>query len=90
MPNGHSKMTVDVGGRTLTFESGKIARQANGAVWVSQDETIVFATACASAEPKSDIDFLPLRIRGNQRTPRSSRRRPRYQRSPSRDQTSRR
>jgi polyribonucleotide nucleotidyltransferase len=62
MQSTHSKITIDIGGRPITFETGKIARQANGAVWVSQGETIVFATACAEPESKEDADFLPLRV----------------------------
>lgn len=54
--------SVSVGGKLLTFETGKIARQANGAVMLTCGETMVLATACASAAPTPDIDFLPLRI----------------------------
>lgn len=62
MSNRHSQITIDIGDRPITLETGKIARQANGAVWVSQGETIVFATACAAPDAKADVDFLPLRI----------------------------
>lgn len=46
----------------LTFETGKIAKQADGAVLVRLGETIVFASACAAKKPESGIDFLPLRV----------------------------
>lgn len=54
--------TISVAGRELTFETGKIARQANGAVTVRAGDTIVFATACASPKASEDIDFFPLRV----------------------------
>ncbi len=57
-----SKKTITIGGQELTFETGKIARQAGGAVWLQVDDTVVFGTACMSPEPKEDIDFLPLRV----------------------------
>ncbi|MGE3954251.1 MAG: polyribonucleotide nucleotidyltransferase [Parachlamydiales bacterium] len=52
---------VTIGDTELLFKSGKIARQAGGAVWLQQGETIVFATACAEHKP-GDVDFLPLRV----------------------------
>lgn len=55
-------ISVSVGGRQLVFETGKIARQANGAVILKAGDTLLLATACASKEPLQDVDFLPLRI----------------------------
>ncbi len=55
-------LTVHVGKKTLTFETGKVARQANGSVLVRCGETIVFSSACASATAGEGIDFLPLRV----------------------------
>jgi polyribonucleotide nucleotidyltransferase len=46
----------------LIFETGKIAKQANGAVLLRQGETVVFSTACAAANADASIDFLPLRV----------------------------
>jgi polyribonucleotide nucleotidyltransferase len=46
----------------LIFETGKIAKQANGAVIVRLGDTIVFSTACAAPEASEEIDFLPLRV----------------------------
>ena len=40
------KVSVEVGGRTLTLETGKIAKQANGAVVITYGETVVLVTAC--------------------------------------------
>lgn len=56
-------LTVDIGnGQHISFETGKIAKQANGAVLARMGETIVFSTACAVAEPDLNVDFLPLRV----------------------------
>lgn len=55
-------ITVHIGNKTLKFETGKIARQANGSVMVHCGETVVFASACASATAAEGIDFLPLRV----------------------------
>lgn len=54
-------ITVSIGGRDIVFETGKIARQANGAVLVRSGETILLSTACAGPTPP-DVDFLPLRV----------------------------
>ncbi|HEY2810792.1 MAG TPA: polyribonucleotide nucleotidyltransferase [Rhabdochlamydiaceae bacterium] len=56
------KMSVSVGGRDIIFETGKIARQANGSILVSSGETILLVTACASDSAAEEIDFLPLRV----------------------------
>ena len=55
------KISIDIGGRTLTFETGKLAKQSNGAVIVKQDDSSVLVTTCAS---KNDVDFgfLPLTV----------------------------
>lgn len=53
---------VPVGNKTLRFETGKVARQANGSVMLHCGETVVFASACASATASPDIDFFPLRV----------------------------
>ncbi len=55
-------ITIQVGGKSLTFETGKIARQAGGAVVVQSGETVVFASACAAPTAAEGIDFLPLRV----------------------------
>src|SRR5271169_1289569 len=51
---------LDWGGRKLVIETGRIARQADGAVIVSYGETTVLATVVAAKKPKEGIDFLPL------------------------------
>lgn len=55
-------MTLSIGGRDLTFKTGKIARQAGGAVMLQSGETIVLSTACAATKPGENIDFFPLRV----------------------------
>ena len=52
---------VDAGGRPLVIETGRIARQAGGAVTVRQGDTVVLVTACMAREAK-DITFLPLTV----------------------------
>jgi polyribonucleotide nucleotidyltransferase len=54
--------SIEVGNQTITFETGKIARQAHGAVVLTEGETTVFASACQSEHPMEGIDFLPLRV----------------------------
>lgn len=54
--------TISIGGRDLIFKTGKIARQANGAVMLHAGETILLSTACAAPKAAEDIDFLPLRV----------------------------
>src|SRR5205814_1849880 len=54
--------TLDVGGHTLTIETGKLALQAGGAVTVQYGETIVLVTATASPAPRLGVDFFPLTI----------------------------
>lgn len=54
--------SVVVGGKEIIFETGKIGRQAGGAVLVRCGETILFNTACAASEANPDTDFLPLRV----------------------------
>jgi polyribonucleotide nucleotidyltransferase len=54
-------VTVDVGGRPLILETGKIAKQANGAITARYGDTIVLTTACM-AQGANDRDFLPLTV----------------------------
>jgi polyribonucleotide nucleotidyltransferase len=55
------RVSIPLGGSTLTIEVGKLAKQANGAACVRYGDTVVLATAC-SAEPREGIDFLPLTV----------------------------
>ena len=54
--------TMDVGGRPLTIEQGKMAKQANGAVLVRYGDTVVLVTATASTSPREGVDFFPLTV----------------------------
>jgi polyribonucleotide nucleotidyltransferase len=54
---------VDLGGgRTITIETGKIAKQANGAVIVRSGESVVLVTACTAPEPRPGANFFPLTV----------------------------
>ncbi len=55
------QVSIEVGGRPLTLEMGKIARQANGAVTARYGDTVVLVSACMASKP-SDRDFLPLTV----------------------------
>jgi len=56
------KQDIEWGGRTLTLETGRIARQADGAVLATYGETIVLATVVGEREAKPGIDFFPLTV----------------------------
>jgi polyribonucleotide nucleotidyltransferase len=51
---------ISFGGKTLTLETGRLAKQADGAVVVRLGDTMVLVTACADANPRENVDFLPL------------------------------
>jgi polyribonucleotide nucleotidyltransferase len=53
---------IQVGGRTLSIETGRLAKQADGAVVVRSGDTVVLVTACAAGNPREGIDFLPLTV----------------------------
>ncbi|HJM46953.1 MAG TPA: polyribonucleotide nucleotidyltransferase [Candidatus Marinimicrobia bacterium] len=56
------KKTKDIGGKELTIETGRIARQSNGSVIVSLEETIIHVAVNSAKEPREDIDFFPLQV----------------------------
>src|SRR5438132_11292672 len=56
------RVGLDWGGRELVLESGKIARQADGAVLATYGETKLLATVVSAKQPKEGIDFLPLTV----------------------------
>lgn len=60
--NNVSQFRVEIGGKEIYVELGKLARQADGAVLISCDETSVLVTAVASEEPREGVDFLPLTV----------------------------
>ena len=53
---------IEIAGRPLVMETGRLAKQAGGAVLVTYGETSVLITATASAEPREGIDFFPLTV----------------------------
>src|SRR4051812_14796647 len=55
-------VSVTVGGREITFETGKLAKQADGAVVVRSGDTMVLATAQGRMEPREGADFFPLTV----------------------------
>jgi polyribonucleotide nucleotidyltransferase len=55
------QVSVEVGGRTLILETGKIAKQANGAIVARYGDTVILNTACMATKP-NDRDFLPLTV----------------------------
>ncbi len=56
------KFITTIGGRPLTFESGKLAAQAGGAVTVRYGDSVVFAAATMGSEPRQGQDFFPLTV----------------------------
>lgn len=55
--------TIDLGdGRSIKIETGKLAKQADGAVTVTMGNTVLLATVCAASEAAPDCDFMPLQV----------------------------
>jgi polyribonucleotide nucleotidyltransferase len=59
---------IQWGGRKLVLETGRVARQADGAVLVTYGETVVLCTAVAQKQPKPGIDFFPLTVNYQEKT----------------------
>ena len=53
---------ISVGGRTISIETGRMAKQADGAVLVRSGDAVVLVSACANPTPREGIDFLPLTV----------------------------
>ena len=62
------RVEIDWAGRPLTLETGKIARQADGAVVATYGETTVLATVVAAKTPRAGIDFFPLTVNYQEKT----------------------
>ncbi len=56
------RQEIQINGATLSFETGKYAKQADGAVVVRMGDSVVLVTACAAGTPREGIDFLPLTV----------------------------
>ncbi len=67
MFNAH-KIEIEWNGRPLILETGKVARQADGAVMVTYGETVVLATVVSAKEPKPGFDFFPLTVNYQEKT----------------------
>jgi polyribonucleotide nucleotidyltransferase len=57
-----SKVEFELGGRTMIIESGKVAKQANGAVTIQYGDSMVISTVCSRPEPREGQDFFPLTV----------------------------
>jgi polyribonucleotide nucleotidyltransferase len=62
------KVSINWGGRKLTLETGRIARQADGSVLATYGETILLATVVSAKEAKAGIDFFPLTVNYQEKT----------------------
>jgi polyribonucleotide nucleotidyltransferase len=60
-------VSIEIGGRTLTLETGRLAGQADGSVLVTYGESALLGTAVSSVEPREGIDFFPLTVEYEER-----------------------
>ena len=58
----YKSFSMELAGRTLTVDVDRVAKQANGAVFMHYGDTVVLSTATASKEPREGIDFFPLSV----------------------------
>ena len=58
----YKSFSMELAGRTLTVDVGRVAAQANGAAFMHYGDTVVLSTATASAKPREGIDFFPLSV----------------------------
>ncbi|MCM2279428.1 MAG: polyribonucleotide nucleotidyltransferase [Oligoflexia bacterium] len=56
------RVSCEMGGKTLTIETGKLAKQADGSVFVSYGDTRVLVTVCCAKDPRPGADFFPLTV----------------------------
>ena len=56
------RKSIEIGGRTLTLETGRMAKQAHGAIFASYGDTQVLSCVTVSDEPREGIDFFPLQV----------------------------
>ena len=54
------QVEIDIGGRPLILETGRLAQQADGSAYVRFGDTVVLVTACAQTVPREGVDFFPL------------------------------
>ena len=58
----YKSYSMELAGRTLTVDIGRVAKQANGAALMHYGDTVVLSTATASDKPREGIDFFPLSV----------------------------
>ena len=58
----YKSYSMELCGRTITVDVGRVAAQANGAAFMHYGDTVVLSTATASEEPRDGIDFFPLSV----------------------------
>ena len=58
----YKRFSMELAGRTLTVDVGRVAKQANGAAFMHYGDTVVLSTATASEKPRDGIDFFPLSV----------------------------
>jgi polyribonucleotide nucleotidyltransferase len=63
LENNYRTYTMDLAGRPLKIEIGRVGKQANGCAFMHYGDTTVLCTATASKEPREGIDFFPLECR---------------------------
>lgn len=56
------RVQIEIEGRQLSLEAGRVARQTDGAVWIRYGDTVVLVTAVAAKNPREGIDFFPLTV----------------------------
>ena len=54
--------SIEIGGHEMTFETGCVAKQANGSIVARSGDTVVLTTTCISDTPRTGIDFFPLLV----------------------------
>jgi len=59
---------INLGGKPLTLETGRLARQADGSVMIRYGDTMVLATVVSAREPKEGQDFFPLQVEYREKT----------------------
>ncbi|MHB1654570.1 MAG: polyribonucleotide nucleotidyltransferase [Desulfitobacteriaceae bacterium] len=67
MQENKLERSLQVGGRTMTFQTGRLGKQAGGAIFLRYGDTVVSAFATGSTEPRSGIDFFPLTVEFEER-----------------------
>ena len=67
MSKEFKSFSMELAGRTLTVEIGRVCAQANGAALMHYGETVVLSTATSSKQPREGIDFFPLSVEYNER-----------------------